>query len=266
MQEVLPDDLEVTFSRRGIHYSMRISIRDTTTISILLINDEIPERWESDFTAAFIQEITTKVGNTKRFPIFVKMIQMAVTGATEEVTFDVMTSEEIVRGKNIKTKDDKMYFIINHVTQFDNVHYPLPLKKNPFTAEELKIIIRKYRKENMRLRNELSDTHSRERIDSLESQLNEINETLTEMAPRRTPRRRSSSVRSSSSLSYRSASSSRNEPRRPAKTPRQRPVRTETVQTRPKISKTPRPIRRASEYEQEIDKLREFVKQKYDFS
>ena len=273
MQEVLPDDLEVTFFRRGVHYSMRISIRDTSTFNILLINDEIPERWESDFTAAFIQEITSKVGSTKRFAVFVKMIQMAVTGATEEVTFDVMTPNEIVRGKNVRTTDDKMYFIVNHVTQFDNVHYPLPLKINPFSVEELKIIIRKYRKENVRLRNELAESHNRDRIDSLESQVHEINETLTEMVPRRSGRRRSSSVqrgsvRSSSSLSYRSYGSARTEPRQPARTPRMRQavVRAETVQSRPKFAKTPRPIRRTSEYDEEIDKLREFVKKKYDFS
>ena len=189
-QEVLPDDLEATFYRRSVHYSLKLSVKDTSTFSLTLINDDIPERWESDFTAEFVQEITTKVGNTKRFPVFVKMIQVAVVGSTE-VTFDILTQEEALRGQSARSRksEDKMYFVLNHVTQFENVHYPLPLKINPFTLEELKMIIRKYRKENIKLRNEMSGSQNRDRIHFLESQLHDIHETLTEIAPGRTPKR-----------------------------------------------------------------------------
>ena len=212
--EVLPDDLEVTFFRRSVHYSMKLSIKDTSTFNIVLINDDIPERWESDFTSAFVQEITTRVGNTKRFAIFVKMIQMAVTGATDEVSFDVLTPEEALRGQQsmVRSTDDKMYFVLNHVTQFENVHFPLPLKINPFTVEELKIIIRKYRKENLKLRNELEGSQQHDRINFLESQLQDINETLTEIAPSRTPK-----LRYQSDLAR--TPQSRSEKRRSARTP-----------------------------------------------
>jgi hypothetical protein len=85
------DCLDRLFVRRGAHYSLRLTIRPASAFSILLINDDDPERWESTFSASEIRELTTRAGLTKAYNTFAQMIQFAIAEQSPELSFDVVS-------------------------------------------------------------------------------------------------------------------------------------------------------------------------------
>lgn len=169
---MLDENLDITFNRHDTHYSMRISLMPASTFSVLLVNDNLPDRWEGQFTSSFVQEMTAKVGRAKRFDIFLKMLHLAVTGSSPELSFDVLSAREI--SNELDPNENKIYLVLTHTIQFDEIRYPLVLLNQPFTVEELKLMIRQYRQENLALRRELQASQSHQQMDSIEAQLGEI--------------------------------------------------------------------------------------------
>jgi hypothetical protein len=178
---MLDENLDVTFDRHGTHYSMRISLMPASTFSVILVNDNLPDRWEGQFTSSFVNEMTAKVGRAKRFDIFVKMLHLAATGSSPELSFDILTAAEI--STDLDPDENKLYLVLTHMTQFDEIRYPLILLNQPFTTDELKLMIRQYRQDNLALRRELQQTQGHQQMDSIEAQLDEIE-------PRRSPPRK----------------------------------------------------------------------------
>jgi coiled-coil domain-containing protein 61 len=116
---------------------------------------------------ADIEDITTKTGNFKKFPIFVKMLLSAVKQASESVFVDLLTYQdlEVLKARKAAPNsnqqpggpaaarpalppNNKRYLILTYAAEFDRVHYPLPLiyEENP-DPQQLKSIICKLRAE-----------------------------------------------------------------------------------------------------------------------
>ncbi len=53
--------------------------------------------WHGEFSASYIENITSKTGSFKRFPIFVKMLMGALRQQTETVFLDLLTYSDLVR-------------------------------------------------------------------------------------------------------------------------------------------------------------------------
>ncbi|KAI8927958.1 hypothetical protein BC831DRAFT_510427 [Entophlyctis helioformis] len=91
--------------------------------------------WSSEFPAAYIEEVTKKTGNYKRFPIFVEMLLTAMQKPNATVALDLLTTQDLetVRGTassgppSKAASDTRMYLIVTYAVAFDRVHYPLPL-------------------------------------------------------------------------------------------------------------------------------------------
>jgi hypothetical protein len=150
---MIADSVTQLFVRGGTHYSVRLTVNPSPAFTLMLINDDDPERWESTFPSPFIASLTAKVGHTKSFSAFVRMFQLALTGAADALDFDV-----VPRGDS---DDHKVYFVIAQKGEFDTTLFPLPLSRRPFSIDELKMIVREYRKDNLELRRHIDEIHRR---------------------------------------------------------------------------------------------------------
>ena len=100
--------------------------------------------WRGDFKQKYIEEITNKAGNFKKFNVFVKMIQAAMKQEqSDEVIIDLLTQQDLAMIKARKQNSSqsqqstidhtsvdptqKRYMILTLNGEFEKVHYPLPL-------------------------------------------------------------------------------------------------------------------------------------------
>ncbi len=93
-----------------------------------------------------VEEMTTKTGNFKKFPVFCKMLHTALTRASESVFIDLLTIQDLetLRARRQQRDDDvntstapvssslaksnKRFLILTYLVEFDRVHFPLPLR------------------------------------------------------------------------------------------------------------------------------------------
>ena len=92
-----------------------------------------------DFLLPDIEELTRKTGNFKKFPIFLNMLESAITKSSESVILDLLAYEdleamwELKLGSMKKGKREfsepqaKRYLILTYNVEFDRIHYPLAL-------------------------------------------------------------------------------------------------------------------------------------------
>lgn len=127
----------VTRNFHGHEYALTVSVAS----DILAIECKENYRgggvWTSKFTNRFIEEITQRTGNFKTFPVFTKMLLLALNGDSESVTLDLLNADDLERMRNAQqrprtqqstiTSTDKRYLILTYQVEFDKVHYPLAL-------------------------------------------------------------------------------------------------------------------------------------------
>ena len=105
--------------------------------------------WE----ASFLEEITRKTGNYKKYQVFLKMLITAITKSSESVYVDVLTHHDIEmqnarRSTHKPTTDPaiakRRYIILSYMVEFDKVHYPLALNFNEHVdSHRLKLTIKR---------------------------------------------------------------------------------------------------------------------------
>lgn len=88
---------------------------------------------------ADIEELTRKTGNFKKFPVFLNMLESAITKLSKSVILDLLTYEDLEAmwekklGNNKNGRKDlskpqaKRYLILTYNVEFDRIHYPLAL-------------------------------------------------------------------------------------------------------------------------------------------
>eukprot|EP00933_Yihiella_yeosuensis_P028899 TRINITY_DN22672_c0_g1_i3.p1 TRINITY_DN22672_c0_g1~~TRINITY_DN22672_c0_g1_i3.p1 ORF type:complete len:609 (+),score=129.30 TRINITY_DN22672_c0_g1_i3:53-1879(+) len=153
--------------RRTFHetpYVLSIS-GDNESLAIEVEHAEDSRRWRAKFAARFIEEITQRTGNAKKFDVFVRMLLSALAQESDAVYLDVLTARDLEMLRrhanpqgppttSTAGQSDKRYMILTYRAEFDKVHYPLPLPLDERTEEET------LRATVARLRNELSQAHS----------------------------------------------------------------------------------------------------------
>ncbi|MEW5297225.1 MAG: hypothetical protein WDW36_000449 [Sanguina aurantia] len=152
------DTVEVTF--HGVAYLLSVTTTNGDTLTLEIEQKSDCSRWRADFTSRYIEDITSKTGNFKKFLVFVKMLLSAVTQASESVFVDLLTYQDLEALKSRKEggaqtggartipPNNKRYLILTYAAEFDRVHYPLPLlyEENP-DPQRLKQVIRELRVE-----------------------------------------------------------------------------------------------------------------------
>ncbi|CAG9315065.1 unnamed protein product [Blepharisma stoltei] len=94
------------------------------------VQEKLSEKsWIGEFSPSFIEELTLKTGNFKKFSIFTKMLISGLEGTSSAVVVDILNHEDLDQLRNTSSyhSSSKLYFIITYVGEFDKVHYPLPL-------------------------------------------------------------------------------------------------------------------------------------------
>jgi coiled-coil domain-containing protein 61 len=128
--------VDMTF--HGLAYIMTVSTIDDTLV-LHAEERETGDRWRGQFSSRYIEEITHKTGNYKKFSVFVKMLMSSMTTESDSVFVDLLTYSDLELLKSRKTgrqgsaaansssKNNKRYLIMTYAVEFDRVHYPLPL-------------------------------------------------------------------------------------------------------------------------------------------
>ncbi|KDO31219.1 hypothetical protein SPRG_03837 [Saprolegnia parasitica CBS 223.65] len=133
-----------TMCFHGIEYSVEIWVqRDELHVQVeeesLKATADV-DRWGGAFPP-YIEELTKKTGNFKRFYTFVNMLVSALNHKSDSVFIDLLTYSdlELYRKRKLGKSSaeappaaalhatNKRYLILTYAVEFDRVHYPLPL-------------------------------------------------------------------------------------------------------------------------------------------
>jgi len=121
---------------------------DNEGLSIEVEHAEDGRRWRSKFASRFIEEITQRTGNAKKFDVFVRMMLSALAQESDAVYLDVLTARDLEMLRRHANPQgppttstaaglsDKRYMILTYRAEFDKVHYPLPLPLDERSPEE----------------------------------------------------------------------------------------------------------------------------------
>ncbi|ORX88131.1 hypothetical protein BCR32DRAFT_288879 [Anaeromyces robustus] len=157
-----------------------ISTKESLIISIK--KESTNELWKGKYTNNYVEEITKKTGNFKKFSVFIEMLFSAIKMSSKTVTLDLLTLEDVKKLRENKSDNEridtaesnkpsknKLFLILTYSAAFDRVHYPLPLTFQGF-GDELNTItlVEKLKKEVEILKSEK------------ESNINEISRLLRE--------------------------------------------------------------------------------------
>lgn len=112
-----------------------------------------------------MEDITSKTGNYKKFAVFVRMLQTAVQQQSDSVFVDLLTFQDLELLKSKKAAatgtangtagpprqlpaSNKRYLILTYASEFDRVHYPLPLlPEDQPDPQRLKAVIKQLRQQ-----------------------------------------------------------------------------------------------------------------------
>eukprot|EP01048_Picozoa_sp_COSAG05_P011121 COSAG05_NODE_1027_length_6117_cov_7.351778_4_plen_333_part_00 len=132
------DEVSIELTFHGAAFVMSVTTIDESVV-ITAEEKETGDRWRGQFSSRYIEEITHKTGNYKKFAVFVKMLTSALTTESDSVFIDLLTYADLELLKSRKTgkaapapsasasKNNKRYLIMTYAVEFDRVHYPLPL-------------------------------------------------------------------------------------------------------------------------------------------
>jgi len=97
--------------------------------------------WRNEFTHAWVEDITRKSGSFKAFDVFVKMLLNGARGESSAVTVELLTYADLemlrermgarrppAQAASVPAAlQNKRYLILTYLSDYDRVHYPLPL-------------------------------------------------------------------------------------------------------------------------------------------
>eukprot|EP00729_Bicosta_minor_P029204 gene29204-8152_t len=79
---------------RGITYEVTLDAT-VSSMSIRVAELLTGELWIGEFGSQYIAELTQKSGNYKPLDLFARMLEVAVNGASDSVTVDLLTYEDL---------------------------------------------------------------------------------------------------------------------------------------------------------------------------
>ncbi|KXS13006.1 hypothetical protein M427DRAFT_388342 [Gonapodya prolifera JEL478] len=120
------------------------------------------EIWRAEFTADYVEEISRRTGNVKKYRVFVEMLASALRKMNSTVSLSVLTAHDLVPADHHKLKgpgatpfppSNKRYLVLAYEAAFDRVFYPLPLvPQDDYSPESARRVVRALRKEVEKLR------------------------------------------------------------------------------------------------------------------
>ncbi|TPX71017.1 hypothetical protein CcCBS67573_g06328 [Chytriomyces confervae] len=127
---------------RGLSFDIRLQINAGESLSIELDaahSSSGVKRWSGSFSSQYIEQVTKKTGNFKRFTVFCEMISAASSNNNHSslsgqanVSLDLISVADLApesAADMALVECDKLYLVLTYAVAFDRVHYPLPLQK-----------------------------------------------------------------------------------------------------------------------------------------
>ena len=137
---------EVVLQVKNRPYKLTIDVEMSDVLNLTL-TPEGPHAdsdcWKSSFNSHYIEQVTQKTGNFKKFHVFVEMLIAALQSeGNAVVTLDLLTQSEVDQMRsassfshqNFKNTNgldgqEKVYLLLIYSVAFDRVLYPLVLKR-----------------------------------------------------------------------------------------------------------------------------------------
>lgn len=75
----------------NVTYLLTVSAGADDTLCVEVEQKDDGSRWRGDFTMRYVEDITAKTGNYKKYAVFVKMLLTAITEESDSVFVDLLT-------------------------------------------------------------------------------------------------------------------------------------------------------------------------------
>lgn len=161
---------------KGIIYNVWLRFK-AGDFSVHLENDETGEHWFNAFTPEYIDEMTRKTGNQRRYDVFTSMLASALektstrrpnSQAPLDLSLDLLFVEDLERMRDANggahndsvdatiqsaANKSRCFLIVAYAVEFERTFYPLPLNKSghPSTSlEEWLLFAYRHTKEQAR--------------------------------------------------------------------------------------------------------------------
>ena len=105
---LLPSEQSVDVLLHGAAYSLTVGVTGSPgsgadgsggdeQLTVDLEDLATGSSWHGEFSAAYVENVTSKTGSFKRFAVLVKMLQGALLQQTDSVFLDLLTYADLVR-------------------------------------------------------------------------------------------------------------------------------------------------------------------------
>ena len=94
-------DIVITTPKAKYRFSGIVINHDS--FSLKIINENYTMRWGADFSANYIDDLTTKAGCTKRISVFWKMLLSIAKGESQTASIEVLTPQEVYEIKKSRS-------------------------------------------------------------------------------------------------------------------------------------------------------------------
>ncbi|XP_054287558.1 centrosomal protein CCDC61-like [Macrosteles quadrilineatus] len=130
---------------RGREYVVSLrTVKQPETIEVKVTDKKTSEEWIGSYIASYIENLTLKTGNYKRFDTFISMLKSALLSTSHCVTLDLLKFEdlEMLRSRSTQPRsfsvhttqilasstNNRRYLMVTYTVEFDRIHYPLALE------------------------------------------------------------------------------------------------------------------------------------------
>lgn len=76
-------------------YLVTVANLPSSTLCVQVESQSDGTRWRGDFTARYLEDITSRTGSFKKYGVFVKMLTSALTEQSDAVFVDLLTYEDL---------------------------------------------------------------------------------------------------------------------------------------------------------------------------
>ena len=127
------EQIEIVF--HDVEYIATVMATDDK-LAITVEEKYTGEIWKNEIPAKYLEDITQKTGNYKKYAVFVRLLINALKKEDKTSYIDLLTYEnlELLKNKKGEEKKDvpkkllnKRYLILTVCCENDRVHYPIPL-------------------------------------------------------------------------------------------------------------------------------------------
>lgn len=86
--------IEIEKSFHGVSYVISYEVQESAFLLRLETENSL-RNWFGKFSSSYVENVTSKTGNFKRFEVFAKMLAQALSAPTKSLFTDILTSQDL---------------------------------------------------------------------------------------------------------------------------------------------------------------------------